>query len=392
MNSSFNSTLCNKTAVANKTTVQMGEGLTNAEYAVIFSCLGILALFIVVANMFVIYLVQKHAYLQTATNFSLASLACSDFLAGFLVIPLVISSALTGNSYRGLYLASDLSSRFICLSTILHLSCIALERYILIVHRMSTELMSKRSILIVLPCIWLFTLTVTLIQLLWIDFDHPELHPKANIRHAEVIYNLCNIFILVFLPLVIIIYAYVRIYIIVRRQHHSVSQQEAQIDENASKRKKRLKKEIRAIFIYVGMVLTYIFGWFYYFIGGLMMDLEIQGSWYSQVPAWLDVILMFIRFATSFVNPVLYTFFKMDFLKAVRAFKRRIRFYPKTWKEHAQGASEALGMKILRDGKPLESTNGNPLGSRVETSFTVVLPHRYSNRSLDLLESLFKEN
>lgn len=382
MNSSLNSTLTNTTADSNRTTMPM---ISDTEWTVIFIFLGILGLLIIVTNLFVIYLVQKHTYLQTATNFSLASLACSDFLAGFLVIPLIISSAITHKNR--LYLASDLLSRFVCLSTILHLSSIALERYILIVHRMNTELMSKRSTLIILPCIWMFTLIVTLIQLAWIDFDHPNLFPKQHLRHVEVIYNLCSIFALVFLPLVVIIYAYVRIYIIVRRQHHSVSQQEAQIDENASKRKKRLRKEIRAIFIYASMVLTYILGWFYYFVSGLMQDLEIQGDFQADVPAWLDLAFLFVRFATSFVNPVLYTFFKMDFLKAVRAFKRKLKFYSKNLKDHTQGASEILGMKILRDGKTFDSTNGN----RAETSFTMFLQQRNSNRSMDLFESLFKE-
>jgi len=387
MNSTINSTLTNTTADSNHTAIAT---ITTPEWVVIFIFLSILALFIIITNIFVIYLVQKHIYLQTATNFSLASLACSDFLAGFLVIPLVISSATTGK--HGIYLASDLSSRFICLSTILHLSCIALERYVLIVHRMNTELMSKRSILIILPCIWVFTLSVTLAQLAWIDFDHPSLHPKTHLRNVEVIYNLCSIFLLVLFPLIIIIYAYVRIYIIVRRQHHSVSLQEAQVDENASKRKKRLRKEIRAIFIYAGMVLTYILGWFYYFVGGLIVDLEIQGKGFGEVPPRLDVMLMFVRFATSFVNPVLYTFFKMDFLKATRAFKRRMKFYPKNWKEHAHGASGALGLKILHDGKAFDSTNGNAIGSRAETSFTTILQQRHnSNRSMDLLESLFKD-
>lgn len=389
MNALLNSSLENATAVANKTSIGMEHAYKNAGFIAICVCLSILALFIIVTNIFVIYLVQKHVYLQTSTNFSLASLACSDFMAGFVVIPLVISGQLTGNS--GLWLAIDLSSRFIAFSTILHLSSIALERYILIVHRMNTELMSKRSILIILPCIWLFTLAVTLIQLAWIDLQDPQLRTKKDIQLAEPIYNFTSILILVFLPLVVIIYAYVRIYIIVRRQHHSVSKQEAQVDENALKRKKRLKKEIRAIFIYAGMVLTYILGWFYYFIHGFMVDLgKLQKTPISNaVPFWLNIVLMFARFATSFVNPALYTFFKMDFIKAVRSFRRRIRFNPKSWKYRAQGATDVLGMKVLRDGRPSES-NGIP--SRVETSFTMVAPKRNSNRSLDLLESLFKDS
>lgn len=323
------------------------------------------------------------SYLQTSTNYSLASLACSDLLAGLVAIPLIILSAVTNK--RGLYLAMDLSSRFICLSTILHLSSIALERYILIVHRMNTELMTKQSTLIVLPGIWIFSLTVTLIQMAWIDFDTPRLWTKKGLEKVEVIYDLCCIFILVFLPLLIIIYAYVRIYIIVRRQHNSVSRQEAHIDEALKKRKRRLKKEIRAVFIYAGMVLTFVLGWFYYFLGGLMHDLDVSDNWLNT-PPWLDIVLLFTRFATSLVNPLLYTFFKMDFLKAVRSFRKKIPCNSEICKK--KPTADTFAIKILKEGKPHES-NGYQLSSRIETSYTVINQiTRKNSKSIDASESI----
>ncbi|XP_031559239.1 trace amine-associated receptor 7c-like [Actinia tenebrosa] len=367
----------NTTTAANRSQV-----FTEFEYALIFVFLGVFAVLIILTNAFVIYLVKRMSYLQTSTNYSLASLACSDLLAGLVAIPLIILSAVTKK--RGLFLAMDLSSRFICLSTILHLSSIALERYILIVHRMNTELMTKQSTLIVLPGIWIFSLTVTLIQMAWIDFDTPRLLTKKGMEKVEVIYDLCCIFILVFLPLLIIIYAYVRIYIIVRRQHNSVSRQEAHIDEALKKRKRRLKKEIRAVFIYGGMVLTFVLGWFYYFLGGLMHDLNVTENW-LDTPPWLDIVLLFTRFATSLVNPLLYTFFKMDFLKAVRSLRKKIPCNSELCKK--KPTADTFAIKILKEGKPQES-NGYQLSSRIETSYTVINQIRKNSKSIDASESI----
>lgn len=379
-----NSTFLNLSQATNATIgTNRNPVFTEFEHALIFVFLGFFAVLIIITNSFVIYLVQKMSYLQTSTNYSLASLACSDLLAGLVAIPLIILSAVTNK--RGLYLAMDLSSRFICLSTILHLSSIALERYILIVHRMNTELMTKQSTLIVLPGIWIFSLTVTLIQMAWIDFDTPRLWTKKGLEKVEVIYDLCCIFILVFLPLLIIIYAYVRIYIIVRRQHNSVSRQEAHIDEALKKRKRRLKKEIRAVFIYAGMVLTFVLGWFYYFLGGLMHDLDVSDNWLNT-PPWLDIVLLFTRFATSLVNPLLYTFFKMDFLKAVRSFRKKIPCNSEICKK--KPTADTFAIKILKEGKPHES-NGYQLSSRIETSYTVINQiTRKNSKSIDASESI----
>jgi hypothetical protein len=220
--------------------------------------------------------------------------------------------------------------------------------------------------------------------MVWIDFDTPRLSTKIGLEKVEVIYDLCCIFLLVFLPLLIIIYAYVRIYIIVRRQHNSVSRQVAHIDEALKKRKRRLKKEIRAVFIYAGMVLTFVLGWFYYFLGGLIMDLDLSENWF-ETPPWLDIVLLFARFATSLINPLLYTFFKMDFLKAVRSFRRKMPCNSKLCKKKA--ASDRFAVKILKEGKPLES-NGCPLTSRIETSYTVINQPRQSSKSIDVSESI----
>ena len=298
------------------------NGLSHAGTIAIYCCLGLLSLLIILTNSFVIILVIKREFLKTITNLCLACLAGSDLLSGLVAIPLIfMCNLLTSKGVEGarsVCITMDLASRFIAISTILHLLVVTGERYLMIVHPMKyTRIVRRRRVGVVLFGIWTFSLFAVLIQLAWIKIELPSSESEANaIRRIEVIYDLCIIFGIVLLPVVIMALAYGHIFLILRRQLKRISRLNSHLEMRTKRRQKHIER--KAVGIFSTMILVFTFCWFSYFLASLKQDLNFETVW---VPLWVDIVLLFMRFGTALLNPVLYTFFKEDFKRAI--FKRR---------------------------------------------------------------------
>ena len=64
------------------------------------SCLIVLAVLIIAINVLVVYLFVRKDYLRTKTNCFLVSLALSDFMTGFLSIPLYLLCSASQYTFR----------------------------------------------------------------------------------------------------------------------------------------------------------------------------------------------------------------------------------------------------------------------------------------------------
>ena len=98
----------------------------------IYMILATLGFLIIAINGLVIYLVMTRVYLNTVTNFCLASLTISDMFSGLCAIPLIITCSTIFS--LDICVAMDLIQRFLSISTVLHLLLITIERYLTIVH------------------------------------------------------------------------------------------------------------------------------------------------------------------------------------------------------------------------------------------------------------------
>ncbi|XP_031569101.1 histamine H2 receptor-like [Actinia tenebrosa] len=286
----------------------------DAESIVIFVCLGFLALLIAGINSFVIYLVSKTPNLRSATNICLASLAMSDMMTGLVSIPLVITCSLTLD-YRGICVGSDMLSRFISISTALHLLIVTLERYIQIVHALKyNSIVTINRVIAVLIATWTTSATVTIIQRAWQSSSD-----DSDANREDVIYGLSCVVGIVLVPLAIIAYSYLRIFVALRHQLKIIQRLNSPVERSTSLRKRKVER--KAVTIFGCMILTFICCWFSYFMDGIREDI---GSDQFTYPVQVEVFLMFLRFISALVNPLLYTFLKEDFKIAARStlFKR----------------------------------------------------------------------
>lgn len=286
---------------------------------VTFTFLGILAVLIFVANSAVIYLYKKNRNLRTVTNFCLVFLAVSDLLASVVAIPLILLC----NTVPFDCTWMDFSSRFIAISTILHLVVVSTERYLMIVYPMHyIKLVNKKRTIAVLVSVWVFSLTVVLIQLCWV-IDESQ---SSQLQKYDLSFSLTTFCGIVLPALFSMIFIYSKIFTVLQRQIKSIKRHNTPTfaeTNNTSEDAHSKRSERRAVLVFALMIITFVLGWFPYFIFTFLGDLGIE------VPTSRSGFWIFLRFATSLMNPLLYTFLKTDFKYAIR---RRTRSNSKSYK------------------------------------------------------------
>ena len=279
----------------------------------VFVCLGLLGAAIVLANSVVILLYRRKAFLKTKTNLCLASLAMSDFLTGSIAVPMVIvcnTADVDMVTRQKICTVMDLSSRFISISTVLHLLLVTMERYFMIIHAMHYPFIVTRSRLVtLLVFVWCFSLGASLIQLIWIPFGGKN---TVEILKKDTIYSLSIFFGVVVPSLLIMFAALACIFRVLRRQLRSMKRNVSY--KTRAYRNKSIPLEGKAVMVFGSMILTFIACWFSYYLDGLMVDLNLP---HLYLPHWASAVLMFLRFGSSVLNPLLYTFFKEDFKRAL---------------------------------------------------------------------------
>ena len=269
----------------------------------------------VVANSFVLFLYWRKPVLRKKSNMIIISLAVSDLSSGLVTIPLVVSCAVSSAVTEPKCFAMDICQRFLSLSTILHLFAATMERYLRILKPLhSIAMVTNRRLVCVLSSIWVVSLTASALQLAWTDLQNASSNEAGRI---EIVYSMTILCVFVFLPFVLMIVAFTHMFVVIKRKKTQLSDLVGD-GQRAAKRNKRRRVQKRSVLVYSAMTLTYAAGWFPYFFLTYMGDLEQKHYW---LPLWLDTLLLYAKFATSLLNPILYTFFKTDFQSALRSLK-----------------------------------------------------------------------
>ena len=299
--------------VTNNTTQNASDNCTqelSISFLVICCLLVLLAVLIITANLIVILLVVLRKPLQSLTNVCLTSLALTDSCEGFVSIPLIIACSSTC-FLEYLCLAMDLCQRFLAISTITHLLIITTERYIMIIYPMwYPRIVTKKRILLLLASTWIFSLSLSLIQLSWLDTKfqrQSQIETKLNLS-----YDLFCVAVIVLPLLVFMTYAHAHILVVAKRQVRSIMRQCSHF--NATTRRKYRKR--KGNLVYVAMIVVFVVGWIPYFLFTIEADLVHV---HFGIPYWTKTVFLFLKLSASLFNPLLYTYFKSDFRREIRA-------------------------------------------------------------------------
>ena len=270
--------------------------------------LSLQGVLIICANSLVFLLFATTKHLRTKTNYCLVSLAASDFLAGLVSLPLVLLCSIVVSN--PICTSMDLCHRFQSFSTILHLLVATSERYFKIKRPFKYNiLVTKRRVVALLMAVWIFSLSASFVQLTWILSDNEQLTQKFDFG-----YSVFSLLSLALLPFIIIacIDGHIFYYIHKEKKFRCALTQGTLFEKQD--REKRRRNDRKALIIYAVMTITFVIGWFPYFIISLLNDIKPE----YPIPFAAGIILLSLKFSTALINPLLYTFFKTDFRKALQ--------------------------------------------------------------------------
>ena len=280
------------------------------QYEIIYEVLPI-AVIIVIVNSMVFYLFAKSKRLRNPTNCLLLSLAACDFMAGFICIPLFIIVVLQAINLPEPHLGylNVVFNNFIAISAAYHILAITLERFVCIKWPFSHLQSTKKSMLKVALLVWFVAAVVGFMPYAWFSL---LLTDNVAFRKTQVGYIVFCLALVFLLPCILIVVSQ-----IITCKAIAKSCGQGLTVRKADQRK--AKNDKKCLIIFGLMAFIYVVCWLPWFVISLYFSFWFPLSQETvKMLTKLSQVVAILRYVTSIVNPLLYTFFKKDFITAFR--------------------------------------------------------------------------
>ena len=328
------------------------------------------AIIICVSNCLVIILFTTQESLRSSGNYLLFSLAISDLAVGLFAIPVNITCEFLLK--WSTCLSSYCINRFIAISTVYHILWITLEKYTAIIFPLlHKSRFDHTRVKIVILSTWLGSLLMTFVQLIWlVDHDDPKKDFSDDVKNKELIFNIFTFFACFVLPMVLIIFAYASILLRILRRHSSFLRKHKQGSDQPLIAR-QMPQKIKSALLFFSLLLIFIICWFWWFFVTIY-DLFVGDS-LPRIPQYIAKILTAFRYSTSFINPMLYTFFKRDFKKALKKLRNGARLTPVEHQRTLQRSTNRSSLEGTGTGNSRVSVR---TGERSDTVPLTAFPRR----------------
>ena len=272
------------------------------------------ALLIILANGLVLVLFVNRSQLRTPANYVLFSLAACDFLTGVINIPVFIVVAFTlligPRDLHYMVLLVSVLNNFTAISACYHILAATTEKYLSIIWPVKHRSITRKTVFKVLQAVWVVSFIVAFIPFSWVNMEDRETQGKLTLGH--VIFCLVAVFLL---PYTFMIYAFVAILKSISNQGKTKGNIISRSHFN-----RQVALERRCLILFASMAIIFLVCWLPWFILLLLYKVE-DNTEKMEIAAHVFVL---VRYATSIINPLLYTFFRRDFNKALKSlFKRK---------------------------------------------------------------------
>lgn len=186
--------------------------------------LSVFILVAIVGNILVILSVVCNKQLQTVTNFFIVNLAIADLLLGIIVLPFsasleVLGCWVFGRVFCNIWAAVDV---LCCTASILSLCMISIDRYIGVKYCLKyPSIMTERKAVAILVLVWVSSVVISVGPLL--GWKEPPPVDESICRITEEPgYALFSSLFSFYLPLMVILIMYFRVYVVARRTTRSL--------------------------------------------------------------------------------------------------------------------------------------------------------------------------
>lgn len=258
--------------------------------------LVLLASLIFATNLTVCVLVYLRKSMRSYTNGFVVSLAFSDMLIGGILIPAFLifpESKVTD------YLVS-----ITLLSGVFNLGAVTFDRYVSVLKALQYENFMRKNFMPMIVSSWAAALLISLIPLIW---------GTDTTRLLHKIFVICEITLCVLLPYTLIFTGYFKIFQQVKR---SVKRERA-ITASVRKtlhRKNKTSSEAKLAQVFIIVAVMFVLSW----LPIQYMTIVYEIGRPDLIPKHLSTVSLFTVALGSLVNPVVYSFLKPDFRKALR--------------------------------------------------------------------------
>ncbi|UJR36080.1 hypothetical protein I4U23_028816 [Adineta vaga] len=303
-----------RTHTKTSSTGQLIAGIISYSSIILLSIIG---------NVIVVTAICRVQRLRHPTNFILMSLAIADLLVTTTVmIPGFIYEMkkqwIFGQVFCNIWVANDIT---FCTASILHLVAVSFDRYVAIENPLKyKQKMTKRTIFIIIGGIWLISVLISYAPVLLGFYSQTKTDGHLSDTPCAVrpnrIYSIVSSLTSFYIPLIIILFLYGRIFITARKHSRELQKLESIIkrlhsDEKFVIESAKWNKNIKAIRTLGIVVGVFVLCWLPFFIMylGLPYCNDCLDSSIERFITW-------IGYANSFCNPMIYAFSNKEFRNA----------------------------------------------------------------------------
>lgn len=290
------------------------------HYEIIYEVLPI-AVIIIIVNSIVFYLFAKSKRLRTPTNCLLLSLAVCDFTTGFICIPLFIIVVLQVIKPPELHLGNFnvVFNNCMAIAAAYHILTITLERFFCIKRPFAHRQLTKKSMLKVALFVWFVAAVIGFIPYAWFSLLVTDGHAYRKTQVGYVVFCLTFVFLV---PCIVIVCSQTVMFkAIAKSGGHRLTASKAAL--------RKARSDKKCLIIFALMAFIYVVCWLPWFVLYLYFSFwfPLSEETLERLNDLSQLVVIF-RYLTSIVNPLLYTFFKKDFLKAFKLLVLRRRASP----------------------------------------------------------------